>query len=203
MSVKSKFLRAAPIAGLAVAGGFAYTPAKAEAEVVIFIPGTYYLSDEFRAPPVDTLVVSISGGVAEFSLSGQDTATFAVQNNSAPTGYIFPDNPFYSVASIVSASWSASDYPYLTFWSRRSDGGVSVGTEPDTSGTNLFDTFQSTHGRGQVFTLSVSIPEPSTWAMIVLGFAGLGFLGYSQNRNGQAATALAVGGRKTAFSGVP
>jgi hypothetical protein len=26
------------------------------------------------------------------------------------------------------------------------------------------------------------VPEPSTWAMLLLGFAGLGFLGYRQTR---------------------
>jgi hypothetical protein len=30
--------------------------------------------------------------------------------------------------------------------------------------------------------LSVSTPEPSTWAMMVLGFAGLGFAGYQSSR---------------------
>jgi hypothetical protein len=33
------------------------------------------------------------------------------------------------------------------------------------------------------------IPEPSTWALALLGFAALGFLGYRQTRKGQAATA--------------
>jgi probable HAF family extracellular repeat protein len=33
------------------------------------------------------------------------------------------------------------------------------------------------------------IPEPSTWAMLLLGLGGLGFLGYRQTRKGQAATA--------------
>ena len=31
--------------------------------------------------------------------------------------------------------------------------------------------------------LSVSTPEPSTWAMMVLGFTGLGFAGYRSSRN--------------------
>jgi hypothetical protein len=30
--------------------------------------------------------------------------------------------------------------------------------------------------------ISLSTPEPSTWAMMVLGFAGLGFVGYRQAR---------------------
>jgi hypothetical protein len=33
------------------------------------------------------------------------------------------------------------------------------------------------------------VPEPSTWAMMLLGFAGLGFLGYRHTRKGQAAAA--------------
>jgi PEP-CTERM motif len=34
------------------------------------------------------------------------------------------------------------------------------------------------------FTLAVNsaIPEPSTWAMMLLGFAGLGFAGYRQRQ---------------------
>jgi hypothetical protein len=37
------------------------------------------------------------------------------------------------------------------------------------------------------FVLS-SVPEPSTWAMMLLGFAGLGFAGYrASRRTGMAA----------------
>jgi hypothetical protein len=38
------------------------------------------------------------------------------------------------------------------------------------------------------FSLSGSaVPEPSTWAMIVLGFAGVGFVGYRKSGNGRPA----------------
>jgi hypothetical protein len=30
------------------------------------------------------------------------------------------------------------------------------------------------------------VPEPSTWAMMLLGFAGLGFAGYRRARAGRA-----------------
>ncbi len=33
------------------------------------------------------------------------------------------------------------------------------------------------------------VPEPSTWAMMILGFAGVGFLAYRRKRGGNALTA--------------
>jgi hypothetical protein len=40
------------------------------------------------------------------------------------------------------------------------------------------------------FSLSGSVvPESSTWAMLLLGFAGLGFAGYRQARRAGAANA--------------
>ena len=35
------------------------------------------------------------------------------------------------------------------------------------------------------------VPEPSTWAMIILGFAGMGFMGYRRSRNDGATAATA------------
>jgi hypothetical protein len=40
-------------------------------------------------------------------------------------------------------------------------------------------------GANQTFTLDIAagaVPEPSTWAMILLGFAGLGFAGYRRGK---------------------
>jgi PEP-CTERM motif len=40
---------------------------------------------------------------------------------------------------------------------------------------------------GVVDHLTISeVPEPSTWAMMALGFAGLGFLGYRKTRSDNA-----------------
>jgi PEP-CTERM motif len=40
--------------------------------------------------------------------------------------------------------------------------------------------YEWTSGSGvnQNFTLVIGTPEPSTWAMMLLGFAGIGFVGY-------------------------
>jgi hypothetical protein len=38
------------------------------------------------------------------------------------------------------------------------------------------------------FTLTAAVPEPSTWAMLILGFVGLGFLGYRRSKTSAAMT---------------
>jgi hypothetical protein len=44
-----------------------------------------------------------------------------------------------------------------------------------------------------------SVPEPSTWSMLLLGFAGLGFAGYRTRRNVEArATSEQAGGSRCA-----
>jgi hypothetical protein len=54
----------------------------------------------------------------------------------------------------------------------------------DIVGGDPFPTFNAT------FSLSGStVPEPSTWAMMLLGFAGLGFLGYRHTRKAHPASA--------------
>jgi hypothetical protein len=53
----------------------------------------------------------------------------------------------------------------------------------------------------QNFTLVIgaAVPEPSTWAMMLLGFAGLGFMGYqSVGRRGTARHASPAIGRSVA-----
>jgi hypothetical protein len=76
----------------------------------------------------------------------------------------------------------------LQSWTRdESDGGIApdwlrVGT--DIVGGDLAPAFNAS------FSLTGSVvPEPSTWAMMLLGFAGLGFVGHRQIRKASAARA--------------
>ena len=34
--------------------------------------------------------------------------------------------------------------------------------------------------------VAAAVPEPSTWAMMILGFAGVGFMAYRRKHNGPA-----------------
>jgi hypothetical protein len=39
---------------------------------------------------------------------------------------------------------------------------------------------------GQVAALTAAVPEPNTWFMMILGFAGIGFMVYRRNQTGAA-----------------
>jgi hypothetical protein len=105
--------------------------------------------------------------------SGDTVGLTSVSNQLwLPVGYI-SDNPLSSSAI----------FPNQTF--------AGIGAIPGT--------YEWTWGTGanQNFTLhiaipepSTSIPEPSTWATMMLGFAGLGFAGYRRLRNRKTAVAV-------------
>jgi hypothetical protein len=64
------------------------------------------------------------------------------------------------------------------------------------TGTSFVNSLGSATGPWEVFATNYSIgaiqvdgvPEPSTWAMMLLGFAGLGFAGYRASRRAATAT---------------
>jgi hypothetical protein len=62
-----------------------------------------------------------------------------------------------------------------------------------TAGSNSFQIqYGNVYCCGAATSLSVSgVPEPSTWAMMVLGFAGLGYAGYRKTKSGTAVFASA------------
>jgi PEP-CTERM motif len=65
-----------------------------------------------------------------------------------------------------------------------------TGTDPD---SGVFVTqFYDTHTFGSFSTAAGAVPEPTTWAMMLIGFAGLGFAGYRASRKGASAVAKAL-----------
>jgi hypothetical protein len=42
-------------------------------------------------------------------------------------------------------------------------------------------------GRSVVFDVSTVVPEPATWALMLMGFVGLGYAAYNRNTKGRSA----------------
>ena len=104
-----------------------------------------------------------SGGGTISSSNTGDPVDISSPFLGVPTGYV-SDSPLSDTSTYLSQTFSSL--------------GVTPGTYKWTWGS----------GANQNFTLVIIgtagiVPEPSTWAMMALGFAGLGFLGYRKTRS--------------------
>ena len=117
------------------------------------------------------------GGAGGDSASGDFVGMTASTDLYVPDGYV-SGSPLSDTATYDSQTFSSL--------------GATPGTYKWTWGT----------GPNQNFTLVIgaaAVPEPSTWAMMLLGFAGLGFMGYqSVGRRGTARHASPAIGRSVA-----
>ncbi|HEX9169070.1 MAG TPA: PEPxxWA-CTERM sorting domain-containing protein, partial [Roseiarcus sp.] len=99
----------------------------------------------------DFLEYSYSTSFALVTLTAGTTYWFTVQETAAePSGTFGVETT--STAPAGSATYSMGIFPAPPTWH----------FQPETL----------------AFNLTFTVPEPSTWAMMLLGFAGLGFLGY-------------------------
>ena len=91
--------------------------------------------------------------------------------NGEPTGFIFVPSGYVSDSALS----DTATYTGQTF--------SSLGVTPGT-----YEWKWGTGGPNQTFTLEIgtAVPEPSAWAMMALGFAGLGFLGYRKTHSANA-----------------
>ena len=153
---------------------------------------------------VALLPVASKASLLSFVISGADNASFTLDSNPVPTGQVDVGNgainPYF--ANIVGTLNNAPiTFQFLTFYGPGDGGGLSAGTQPGSlAGTNYFDLFGpqifgntnvapsfapgifSLDGEfgGDTLTISAvgAVPEPSTWAMMILGFVGIGFMAY-------------------------
>jgi len=122
-------------------------------EGIILTGPAAFLGDQYTGTTGPT---SFGGGSIAFAGSGSgDEVGIFFGNLVVPQGYL-SDSPLSDTATYDSQTFSSL--------------GATPGTYKWTWGT----------GANQNFTLVIgtAIPEPSTWAMMLIGFAGLGFMGY-------------------------
>ncbi|ANW02305.1 hypothetical protein LMTR13_21150 [Bradyrhizobium icense] len=69
------------------------------------------------------------------------------------------------------------------FFSLQSGGGEIITSVSILALNGLFEDVRQER-LGGIQTISGAVPEPATWAMMILGFAGVGFLAYRRKKQG-------------------
>jgi hypothetical protein len=105
---------------------------------------------------------------------------FDGQLMSAGTVTVSITDIFNNVFSGTSGSIAANtDFASFGGWSI--DGDIIKSILVTTSSTGGFKEVKHIE-----FSVASAVPEPSTWAMMILGFVGVGFLAYRRRGQGQA-----------------
>ena len=162
--------------GLAAGALSLVVAASAAATAVVVFPFTSVaLSRTYGGTPDDILSRTVSGDIATFTLSGLDNATFSLYYGRVPE--LGALHQYNLNQSPLSASWNTAVYPDVTLWTTSAGGGLTVGSQPGDHGVNLFNLFRAApqYGTGQVYDFgSLSVPEPASWTLMLIGLGGLG-----------------------------
>jgi hypothetical protein len=131
---------------------------------------------------------TLSGGVSEHELNGRNWIQLNITNAVAAG--------VHGLSFIMDSTTGCTALPCATGDSWRvfgSNSATSLGAQlPGLIGFDEvshslptgfdFINFQAVSGNVLVSSISGTIPEPSTWAMMLLGFAGLGYVGFRRTR---------------------
>ena len=136
------------------------------------------IAEGYQVNDLETLtnnMVTLSGGGPNLLGSTWQSRFAAVGSNS----YTFNDG-----TPVPALGFAAQDPPNLdTFYQI-------FATVPGDTYTYSFNYSNNTAGFGatpsQLVVTASSVPEPSTWAMLLLGFAGLGFASHRARRTASA-----------------
>jgi hypothetical protein len=125
--------------------------------------------------------LTLTKGLTSVTLVGSETGNNSEVVASPPLG-----NAITATNNQVLFNFSDSDPEYVKFYLSGDPGGTFLcfqtyaacgGTGPGIVLDVAGDPFQSETGN-QVIASVTAVPEPSTWAMMLLGFAGIGFMAY-------------------------
>ena len=143
------------------------------------------LPDFVTAP--DFSYLSVPGGVPS-PPANQPSTTLSYDNYYYPGGswLVCLDYPFFGgVLDVYGLAFTLANGDAVDLWSNGVFPGSTVADYGLTFATPIPATDPDyTVSAAQYIAggVTVAVPEPSSWAMMVLGFAGLGFAGYRRSR---------------------
>jgi hypothetical protein len=153
------------------------SPALASATTIFALPGQFLFTGCIGSGCVSTLNAGAFYDVSLATTPGQAyDVSFAVVSNGPPISeftVFFNGSLVDDVLNPALTTFTISDL-------------VATGTSTDLQIHGRQDPSFITFANLSVTTAVAAVPEPSTWAMMILGFCGLGFMAYRKKQNGSA-----------------
>jgi hypothetical protein len=104
--------------------------------------------------------------------------------------YDFPVDTFqgeFSLTNGIIRNWvfnaALPTIPFCFGGSSGCNPHISAATTPDQDSVESGDFLSFTNSGGGAWTQVAAVPEPSTWAMLLIGFAGIGFASYRRRHH--------------------
>jgi hypothetical protein len=129
-----------------------------------------------------------SATIINFTVTGDDTASWSIDDTVAPS---FVDADTFVYSADMTVNGTPTGIVGITFYDDAFSGGIYGGgfgflspqlfSRPTSSPTFLLGTFNAIgfpdDSRSYTVTISAEggVPEPSTWAMMLVGFGGIGY----------------------------
>jgi hypothetical protein len=146
--------------------------------------GTYYLhiiGDNFFGPATSMAAGNPDAFIGEFHLSN---ANYKFANG---TQTLLTDTEHWTASDSPPSAWFAPTGTPISYGTNAGSNiwsSVSGGSRPNIDG-NAQWIWSSPDATGETFlsTTISTVPEPATWGMLILGFAGIGFMAYRRKSN--------------------
>jgi hypothetical protein len=136
-----------------------------------------------------TKLIEYLGGASNFAdalLGPQDEIFGTAEQFALPAGTATSTFDFRDPGDLILGVIEGFDFD-ITINGEQVFSGDSVSDTVINLGSNFGPNIDLTINGFGAFVIGGAVPEPSTWAMVLLGFAGLGFAGYRQGAKPQAA----------------
>ena len=156
-----------PNAASAAVYNFSFAPSQALFGGPVSGSGTFTTSDTAMTVGGQTTfsIIAISGTVNGFAITGPVLASYG---NYFTTGPSFLDG-----SGVKFFTEGSNGQNRVDFFNQSSNGVTSQHPEPGIVGVR----------DSVLFGGGCSVPEPSTWAMMILGFLGVGFMAYRRRQS--------------------
>ncbi len=141
-------------------------------------------STSFSDGPGGTVgtVLDLSGASVVFDVTTNTFSATALTATGANGGtFNYVGSPFDILKYTSTTSSNAIEIDVQGFVAGQATNGIGF-EQLDAEGT----TFHEIGPAGNLVLQVAAVPEPSTWAMMILGFCGVGFMAYRRKRNAPA-----------------